>query len=91
MRLDWGTPSSLTNESRYTASLAASVAATNSASIEDRAMVGCFLLAHETVHLFTLKVYPDVLCRTSQLLSDIPASFELLASYLKPIDLWRPR
>ena len=54
-------------------------------------MVGCFLLAHETVHLFTLKVYPDVLCRTSQLLSDIPASAELLASYLNPIALWRPR
>ena len=54
-------------------------------------MVGCFLLAHETVHLFMLKVYPDVLCRTSQLLADIPASAELFASYLNPIALWRPR
>ena len=56
------------------ASLAASDAATISASHEERATVACFLEAHEIAADMYLKHMPEVECFTAQSNSDMPDS-----------------
>ena len=69
-------PSSATNLSKYTASLAASDAAMISHSQEERAMDGCFLDPHEIAAFDIENTKPEVECLTAQSAdqsaSDIP-------------------
>eukprot|EP00965_Chrysotila_dentata_P095764 3165552-Pleurochrysis_carterae.AAC.1 len=66
-------PSSSRSAQRYVASFAASEAATISASQDDSATVGCFLLLHVMAACPYMKTCPEVECRVAQSESEKPA------------------
>eukprot|EP00965_Chrysotila_dentata_P106615 3521451-Pleurochrysis_carterae.AAC.1 len=85
-------PSSLMSVRRCVASFAASEAAMISASQDERATVGCFLLLHVKAALPYRKTCPEVECLVAQSGSENPASGRLSArAYRNPTDIWRDK